>query len=119
MDGKMLNIPTTAEYLDRVKNALGVNSDYKIWKQTSISQQALSSYRKEINSFDDRACLVFSDLLNENPLALIAASNYQRAIKDPRKDKSIAQWWAHKYAQYTGFELVDDVRNSEDNHETK
>ncbi len=114
-----MNIPTTADFLNRAQKAIGASSDYQLWKQTGIAQSAISDYRQCKRAFDDKAIVVFSDITGENPMAVLAASNYQRASKDPRKAKQDVEWWAHKYATFTGFELVDDVRNSEDNHETK
>lgn len=70
---------TTIEYLDAVKKATGIASDYGIAKRLGFSLSALSSYRTGRRFFDDDAALTVAQVLNINPLLVIASVNAERA----------------------------------------
>jgi transcriptional regulator with XRE-family HTH domain len=70
---------TTIEYLDAVKTAKGITSDYALAKLLGFSLSAVSSYRTGRRFLDDDAALTVAQALNLNPLIVIAAVNAERA----------------------------------------
>lgn len=78
----------TIEYLDAVKTAKGLTSDYQLAKLLGFPLSSVSSYRTGRRFFDDDAALTVADALGVNPLAVIAAANAERAKTDQQK----ARW---------------------------
>lgn len=70
---------TTIEYLDAVKAAKGISSDYALAKLLGFPLSSVSSYRTGRRFFDDDAALTVAQALNINPLIVIAAVNAERA----------------------------------------
>lgn len=78
----------TIEYLDAVKQRLGVASDYALAKALGFSLSSVSGYRTGRRFLDDDAALTVAQTLNVNPLVVIAAANLERA-KTPEQ---AARW---------------------------
>jgi len=76
----------TTEYLDAIKRKHGIQSDYAISKTLGISRQAISNYRKGSAFFDDVVCLKVAELLNLDPMKVIADIHMERT-KDPEVRK--------------------------------
>lgn len=62
----------TAEIMDKCKEKLGIDTDYKLSKVMDISNARLSDYRKGTRVPDEYACFRFAEILGESPSALIA-----------------------------------------------
>jgi len=70
---------TTIEFLDAVKEKLGIESDYALAKRLGFSLSAVSSYRTGRRILDDDAALVVALTLDTHPFNVIAAVNAERA----------------------------------------
>lgn len=69
----------TLEYLAATKDKLGIQSDYALAKALHVSQPTISSYRAQRSRIDDDVALKIADILELNPLAVIASANAERA----------------------------------------
>jgi transcriptional regulator with XRE-family HTH domain len=78
---------TTIEYLDAVKDKIGISSDYALAKKLGFSLSAVSSYRCGRRVFDDDAALTVAQFLGINPLIVIAESNAERAKTPEMRDR--------------------------------
>ncbi|WP_322005247.1 helix-turn-helix domain-containing protein [Paraburkholderia tropica] len=79
---------STTQYLDELKDHLGVESDYALAKALGMTRAAVSKYRTGYSMPDDLACAKIADLLGCDPMEVIAAINYQRA----KNDEARALW---------------------------
>jgi transcriptional regulator with XRE-family HTH domain len=73
---------TTLHYLDEIKRAAGVESDYAVAKLLRITASAISRWRLHKITFDTQVATKVARILNIEPLEVIAAAQYERA-KDP------------------------------------
>ena len=78
----------TIFYLDAVRKRLDLPSDYALAKRLGITQQAVSNYRVGRSKMDDDTALAIAEILEVNPLAVIAAANAERAKTPEQK----ARW---------------------------
>jgi transcriptional regulator with XRE-family HTH domain len=78
----------TLEYLAACKERLGIESDYALAKRLGISQPTISSYRGGRSRMDDDVALTIAEILQINPLQVIAAANAERAKTPEQK----ARW---------------------------
>lgn len=69
----------TLDYLDAVKTCLGITSDYALAKALKVAQPTISSYRAGRSRIDDDVALTISEILQLNPLVVIASANAERA----------------------------------------
>lgn len=69
----------TVDYLDAVKRRLGLQSDYALAKALKIAQPTVSSYRAGRTCVDNDVALAIAEILEVNPLVVIAAANAERA----------------------------------------
>lgn len=76
------------KYLDDTKKKLGVSSDYALAKQTGISQEAISQYRNGKRVMDDYTAAKLAEVLEIDPLEVIATANADR-----EKDENRANFW--------------------------
>jgi hypothetical protein len=79
---------TTIEYLDAVKARYGLVSDYALAKKLGITQTSISGYRARRRFFDDEAALTVAQVLDIEPICVIAAANAERAKSPEQK----ARW---------------------------
>lgn len=70
---------TTIEFLDAVKEKVGITSDYALAKQLGFPLSTMSNYRTGRRIIDDDAALEVATALGVNPLQVIAAANIERA----------------------------------------
>jgi hypothetical protein len=70
---------TTIEFLDAVKEKLGLSSDYALAKRLGFSLSSVSSYRTGRRVLDDDAALTVALALETHPFNVIAAVNAERA----------------------------------------
>lgn len=69
----------TIEYLDAVKAARQITSDYALAKVLGITQSTISGYRAGRSRIDDDVALTIAEILGVHPLQVIAAANAERA----------------------------------------
>lgn len=69
----------TQQYLQAVKAALGITSDYALAKALHITPSTVSGYRAGRSRIDDDVALTISEILKLNPLVVIASANAERA----------------------------------------
>lgn len=69
----------TTEYLAAAKLRLGITSDYALAKKLHVSQPTISNYRAGRSRMDDDVALAIAEILELNPLIVIAAANAERA----------------------------------------
>lgn len=79
---------TTIEYLDAVKTRYGLASDYALAKKLGWPQTTISGYRARRRFFDDEAALTVAQVLDIEPICVIAAANAERAKTPEQK----ARW---------------------------
>lgn len=73
---------STGQYLDEVKEKLGLPSDYAVAKALGLTRASVSSYRCGRTFPDDLACARIADALGIEVMEVIAATNYQRSKTD-------------------------------------
>lgn len=73
---------STEQYLDEVKDRLGLPSDYAIAKALGVTRAAVSRYRMGHSMPDDLVCARIAEILAIEPMEVIAATNYQRSKTD-------------------------------------
>jgi transcriptional regulator with XRE-family HTH domain len=78
---------TSLEYLDAVKERLGITSDYALAARLGITRSAVSKFQKGA-VFGDDVALTVAEILQLNPLEVIAAANAERAKTPEQK----ARW---------------------------
>ena len=70
---------TTIEFLDAVKEKLGITSDYALAKRLGFSLSTVSNYRTGRRILDDDAALDIAMALEVHPFEVIASVNAERA----------------------------------------
>ena len=78
----------TLGYLAACKTRLGIESDYALAKALGVTQAAVSSYRTEKSKISDDVALTVAEILQVNPMQVIAAANAERAKTPEQK----ARW---------------------------
>ena len=77
---------TTNEYLDLIKEKLGLHSDYHLGQYLGVSSSSMSSYRAKKIQFDDYVCGRVAKILDLPALLVIAHIQYK---SDPRSDAKL------------------------------
>lgn len=70
---------TAAEYLDAIKKAHGIASDYQLAKRLGWSRPRISHYRSGIHHFDESGALQVAELLDLDPAAVLLDALESRA----------------------------------------
>ncbi|WP_300750625.1 DUF3693 domain-containing protein [Janthinobacterium sp.] len=70
---------TTIQFLDAVKEKLGIESDYALAKRLGFSLSTVSNYRTGRRVLDDDAALTIALALDIHPFNVIASVNAERA----------------------------------------
>lgn len=73
---------TSAEYLDDIKTAHHIESDYAAAKLLGVTRSAVSNYRLGKSGFDEDVALRAAELLRRDPEELMLASRIERAKDD-------------------------------------
>lgn len=81
----------TVEYLDAVKAAYLLTSDYQLAKKLGESPSRLSLYRTKDYVMNDDLAVKISYLLDKNPLVVLADVHIERETK--RGDKNLVMFW--------------------------
>lgn len=69
---------STINYINDAKKKMGIQSDYAFCKALQFSQPALSLYRNGKRIIDDYTAAKLAEILDINPLEVIAAANAER-----------------------------------------
>lgn len=83
----------TIELIERLKAAYGLPSDYAAAKKLGITCQAISKYRNKGTSLDDKVAVEIAELLDLNPLMVVASMHVERAER--QNDKALISFWSH------------------------
>lgn len=70
---------TAAEYLDAIKLAHGIESDYGLGKLTGWSRSRVSQYRTGLHHFDEAGALKVAELLDIDPAEVLLDALSSRA----------------------------------------
>ena len=69
----------TCDFLDKLKAVYGLTSDYQLAKKLATSTARISNYRSGTNFFDDLMVLKVAELLELDPLYVLACVNIERS----------------------------------------
>jgi len=86
----------TLDYLAACKRRLNIESDYALAKALGITQQAVSSYRAGNSKINDDVALSVAQILEIEPIAVIAAANAERAKTPEQKAR-----WTHLMEKFS------------------
>lgn len=89
---------TTAEYLDAVKAALNLPSDYALAKYWGVSKQDVSEYRAGKRTLGEDRAIAVAAILGIDPAEPLIASHAERAKSDQAKEV-----WTALFARIEGF----------------
>lgn len=78
----------TLDYLNAVKRKLGIESDYALAASLGVTRSAVSTFTRGKGIFGDDVALTVAEILEIDPLAVIAAANAERAKTPEQK----ARW---------------------------
>jgi ribosome-binding protein aMBF1 (putative translation factor) len=81
----------TVDYLDAVKAAYSLASDYQLAKKISESTNRISHYRTKDYVMSDDLAVKISYLLDMNPLVVLADVHIERESK--RGDTNLVMFW--------------------------
>jgi len=81
----------TVDYLDAVKAAYSLTSDYQLTKKLGESHSRISQYRVGRTYMADDLALKIAYLLDLNPLAVLADAHIERESK--RGNNSMVIFW--------------------------
>ncbi len=73
------------EYLDKAKEKLGIQSDNGVSKHLGITRSAISNYRSGNYIMDDFTAAKIAEILEIDPLIVIAAANAEREKGERRE----------------------------------
>jgi predicted transcriptional regulator len=82
----------TIDYLDAVKEKLGLPSDNAMSKVLGVTRAAVSRYRKGICVVDDDVCFTVARILDINPLEIVVAAHLERAKDNETQARWINHW---------------------------
>ena len=74
-----------AVWIDRVKTAKGIESDYAAAKTLGISRAVVSSYRGAIPTMDEDTAVKVALALDVNPVVILADQAMERSKSEPAK----------------------------------
>lgn len=78
---------TTIQFLDAVKEKLGIESDYALAKRLGFSLSTVSNYRTGRRVLDDDAALTVALALDIHPFNVIASVNAERAKTPEQRER--------------------------------
>lgn len=70
---------TTIEWLDALKEHLGLPSDYATAKALGVTRSTVSGYRTGRSVFDQATCIKVAELMGVDPFEIIASINAETA----------------------------------------
>lgn len=81
----------TVDYLDAVKAAYSLESDYQLAKKLAVNQSRISTYRTRLSAMEDDLAVKIAYLLDQNPLTVLADAHIERESK--RGADSLVMFW--------------------------
>lgn len=81
----------TVDYLDAVKAAYSLTSDYQLAKKLGENTSRVSMYRTNACVMNDEMALKIAYLLDKNPLAVLADAHIEAETK--RGSESMVMFW--------------------------
>jgi len=75
----------TIELIDKLKESLGVSSDYAVAKALGITTQRMSNYRTGRNNFDNLMVFKVCDILQIDPGETLVRINAERSKRPAEK----------------------------------
>lgn len=79
----------TTQLLDMLKTAYNLPSDYAVAKKIGLTRNAISNYRAKRNFLNDSNALNIAELLELDPLKVLASCQYERAHRHGEKELEI------------------------------
>ena len=70
------------EWIDRVKNARGIESDYAVAKLLGVTKSTISQYRSRGSTLDENAAITVAKTLGVEPAAVVLDQAAER-VKSP------------------------------------
>lgn len=89
---------STISYLDEAKAKLGIESDYGMAAWLGVTRAAVSAYRNSARTVDDYAAAKIAEVLEIDPMIVIAAANAER-----EKDDGKRGYWEKYYKRLGGI----------------
>lgn len=83
----------SCDFIDALKAAYGLTSDYQAAKKLGISTTTISSYRAHRSFLSDDIALKIADLLEVDPLTVLACVNAERNEKSG--SAAVFDFWAN------------------------
>ncbi len=81
----------TVEFLDAVKVAYGLTSDYQLAKKLAVTHSSISHYRSGRNFMDDSLAVKVAYLLDVDPLSVLAFAHIER--EERRGEETLVSFW--------------------------
>lgn len=81
----------TVEFLDAVKAAYGLTSDYQLAKKLAVTHSSISHYRSGRNFMDDSLAVKVAYLLDLDPLSVLAFAHIER--EERIGDETLVSFW--------------------------
>lgn len=78
----------TIEYLDKAKEAKGIQSDYALAKHLGIRSSTISGYRAGKSQMDDSIAVKIAEIIGKHPAIVLADVHAER-----EKNPEIAAIW--------------------------
>lgn len=83
---------STIDYLDAVKTRLNLPSDYAAAKALGVTRSAVSRYRNGVGVFDEIVAIRVAELLQIEPIEVIAACKAESAPDEHIRSVWIGTW---------------------------
>ncbi|MDP5205773.1 helix-turn-helix transcriptional regulator [Alishewanella sp. SMS9] len=83
----------TCDFIDELKAAYGLTSDYQAAKKLGISTTTISSYRAGRSFLSDDIALKIAHLLDVEPLLVLACVNAERHLKSGSEE--VFSFWVN------------------------
>ena len=90
MVGDRLHHKKSTHYLEEARKLTKTGSDYGLAQLLECSEDAISAYRKGTRVMSDYMCLRLAQLLDVEPILVIAAANADRE-KNPNRQREWCQ----------------------------
>lgn len=96
---------TTCDYLDAIKEKLGITSDYATAKALDVTRAGVSRWRRG-GTPDTLVCARIADILDIEPMEVIAAVEFERTTDDQARTYWQSVWDKSGGAYREGLEAV-------------
>jgi len=96
---------STIMYVDEAKAKMSIESDYAMAKWLGVGRAAVSNWRVGRNVIDDYAAAKIAEVLELNPMEIIAAANIERE-KDEERKRFWQKYWERLGGIAAGFILA-------------